>query len=149
MDCYWISCAECKKTKQNNKNKNKRKTHTIGDHAVLQEIYLHELHRQWLTIAPMLRQLWRLQTVASYCPTSITFNICVHAEMCVCVCLEEGGGGGGGGYLTHPILLRLWGFSAALCRSDVNSRPRISRRGALVFQPSEVSLKSKFHSNAN
>lgn len=78
--------------------------HTIGDQAVLQKIYLHELHRQWLTIAPMFRQLWRLQTVASYCPTSITFNICVHTEMCVCLCVF---GEGVGGYLTHPILLRL------------------------------------------
>lgn len=56
----------------------------------------------------MYRQLWRLQTLASYCPTSITFNICLHAGMCVCVFagVWEGGGGGGAAALI-PILLRL------------------------------------------
>lgn len=65
--------------------------------------------------------------------------------VCACLCVFRWGGS----YHTHPILHRLWGFSAALRCSDVNSHARFSRRGAHVGQPSEVSLKSKLHFDAN
>lgn len=55
MGYYWIRCAG-RKTKQTQAKQRNKNAHD-RDHAVLQEIYLHELHRRWVTIASMFRQL--------------------------------------------------------------------------------------------